>query len=276
MSLALIAGVSAHFFLCKIVWEQRKDVRHSVEAGYVLPSPFIRIATLGHKGLFADYLFLEVSTFYGERQMCRENMISSDWDYLVAGLGAVTDLDPYFLDPYVFAEGTLTWGVRRINDVNILLEKGRKYRTWDWQIPYYLGFNYFYFLKDYPKGAQYLMEASKLPGHPEFLPQLAARLGYYGGRSKTAILFLKGLILETSDEVLKKTLLRRQSALERAVELENMVGLFIKQQGRKPVRIEELVTAGYIDTLPLDPYGGQWIILKNGRVFSTSKFTDSR
>ena len=34
----------------------------------------------------------------------------------------------------------------------------------------------------------------------------------------------------------------------------------------------ELVTKGYIDEIPPDPYGGRWGILRNGRVFSTSKF----
>ncbi len=274
--LIVLAGAWGHTRLSRQVWENRRETRSRIETGYVFPSQFNRVLALGHKGLYADYLFLNTITFFGERQMYRESLTREDWDYLVAGLNAVTDLDPYFLDPYVLAEGTLTWETRRFADANRLLEKGMKHRTWDWQMPYYLGFNHFYFLKDFNKGAEYLMEASRRPGSPNFLPHLAARLSYYGDQAKTGILFLTGIINSTTDERLRASLLLRKKALEGAALIEEGMERFKKDLGRAPQDIAELTAGGYIGTLPEEPYGGQWVILPSGRVFSTSKFVEAR
>ena len=274
--LVVILCASLHVFLSGKVWEQRQAVRRCAETGYVFPSKFGRVMAFGHKGLYADYLLLNTITFYGERAMNNQQLSKEDWDYLVASLDAVTDLDPYFLDPYVLAEGTLTWGVRRIEDANRILAKGVKHRTWDWQLPYFLGFNYFYFQKDYVKGSEYLMQASRLPGSPSYLPKLAARLGFYGDKTKTALLFLKGMVLETQDEALKKSLQKRETALERAAWIEERIDKFKAEQLRPPNNLNELIFFGYIDSFPEEPYGGQWVIMPNGRVFSTSKFVEAR
>ena len=272
----VILGAGLHVLLSDMVWEERGEVRRNIEAGYVFPSRFTRIMALGHKGLYADYLFLNTITFYGEKQMHQKTMTSEDLDFLVAGLDAVTDLDPYFLDPYVLAEGTLTWSVHRFEDANRLIEKGMRNRTWDWQMPYFLGFNNFYFLKDFNKGAEYLMEASRRPGSPNFLPKLAARLSYYGDQAKTGVLFLTGMLNQTDDERLRESLLLRKQALEGAAGLEDAIERYTKDRRKAPASLDKLVSEGYIGRLPEEPYGGKWVILPTGRVFSTSKFVETR
>lgn len=273
--ITLLLSLVAHIFVSRQVWDTRAEARRSGEAAYVLPSRFSRILALGYQGLFSDYLFLKTLTFYGERQMLQKPLSEDDWHYLATSLDVVTDLDPYFFDPYIFAEGTMAWE-GKIAEANKLLEKGWRYRDFDWRIPYFIGFNYFYFLQDHEKGGNYIMEAAKLPGSPRFLPTLAARLTYYAGKSETAILFLKGMLADTEDPSFRATLEIRLLALERAAELEKKIELFKRDHGLSPNQVEELVAGGYIDVLPMDPYGGQWILLKGGRVFSTSKFTTAR
>lgn len=275
LPLFLFVSVFAHVFVTQEMWQLRGQVRKKADAGYVLPSKFSAILAFGYKGLLADFLFLKAVTFYGERHINQRILSDRDWEYLKTSLDVVTDLDPYFEDPYVFAEGNLAWE-GRVAEANQLLEKGRKHRDWDWRIPYYIGFNHFYFLQDYQKGGEYVMEAARIPGSHPFLSTLGARLAYYGGKSKTAVIFLKQMLVQTQDSRLRARLERRLLALERAVELEDLIDRFTQDQGRAPRRIEELVSADYVDFLPADPYGGEWLILQNGRVFSSSKFTDSR
>ncbi|MDY0262694.1 hypothetical protein [Syntrophotalea acetylenica] len=275
LSLLLFFSVFAHTFVSSQLWEIRGQVRRDEYSRYVLPPKVNSILACGYKGLLSDFLFLKAVTFFGERHISKRNLGQSDWKYLISSLDVVTYLDPYFEDAYVFAEGNLAWE-GKVEEANRLLEKGRRYRPWDWRITYYIGFNYFYFLQDYEKGGQYVMEAARTPGSHSFLSTLGARLAYYGGKSKTAVLFLRQMMLETNDLRLRARLGKRLIALERAVELEAMMDVFKNEQGRPPERIEELISFGYVDALPPEPYGGQWVILKNGRVFSTSKFTDSR
>lgn len=261
-----------YFLLQHDLWEGRGELRRSNRVGYVIPSKFSRVLALEHKGLLSDFLLLRAINLFGERIVADQPMNEEDWRFIISSLEVVTDLDPYFLDPYYLGEGLLAWESGKYLEANRLLEKGRKHRTWDWQMPFFLGFNHFYFLADNAKGADYLMEASRHQGSPTFLPELASRIGYYGGKAKDAAVFLKGILLQTDDPRVKRRLEKRLAALEKAGHLEDLVQKFTRDTGSPPLQIGDLVDLGYLETLPSEPYGGEWVILENGRVFSTSKF----
>lgn len=269
-TVGLVLG--SYLLVASAAWKNRAAVRQEANAGFVLPSQFTRILSLGYKGVVADFQFLKLTTFLGGRIVHQEQLKQEDWQYFETSVASITDLDPYFLDPYFLSEGLLTWEAGQVEEANRLLAKGVQYRSWDWRLPYFVGFNYFYFLHDYQKGAEYIMRASRIPGSPDYLPNLAARLAYYGGKTKTGILFLRGMIASTPDPNLRKTLEVRLLALERAATIEEAVAKFKDTYGRLP-NAHELVARGYLKEMPADPYGGKWGIMKNGRVFSTSKFT---
>jgi len=273
--LILLVGVLVYGLLFRGVWENREQVRASTPAGYTIPSKFSRVLALGNQGLLSDFLFLKIATFIGGRSGSGERINEDDWNFVIQSLDVVTDLDPYFVDPYLLAEGLLAWDAGKPKEANKLLLKGMKCRVSDWRLPFFVGFNNFYFLKDYETASGFIMMASRLPGSPAYLATLGARLAYYGGKSKTALLFLKQMLADTDDTMMKNRLKMRLQALERAVLIEEALGKFKVQEGRIPKELSELVTAGYLIVLPPDPYGGEWGVLKNGRVFSTSKFANA-
>jgi hypothetical protein len=141
LTLGLILAVIVLTQINNVVWEQRGEVRRNAEAGYVIPAGFSRILAVEFQGLLSDFQLLRTMTFYGERVLYEQPMTDADWDFVIRGLDVVTELDPYFLDPYVLAEGLLTWETGKFEEANRLLEKGRQYRDWDWQMPFFLGFN---------------------------------------------------------------------------------------------------------------------------------------
>lgn len=271
----LAAALAIYFPLCQSVWVSRAQSRAETPAGYMLPSKFSRILALGNKGLLSDFLFLKTATFIGGKGNSAQSLGAADWQFVFSSLDVVTDLDPYFVDPYMLAEGLLAWDAGQPQLANQLLIKGTKYRTDDWRLPFFIGFNYFYFLKDYEAASGYIMTAAQLPGSDDYLKTLAARLAYYGGKSKTALLFLQQMLAETDDPLLKKRLAQRLTALEGAVVIEEALEKFKVQKGRTPGSLSELVAAGFLAELPVDPYGGKWGVLENGRVFSTSRFAEA-
>lgn len=269
----LVAALGLYFPLCQGMWESRAQSRAETPAGYMIPSKFSRILALGHKGLLSDFLFLKTSTYIGGKPA--KAMTEADWQFVFRSLDVVTDLDPYFVDPYMLGEGLLAWDAGQPKLANQLLVKGTKYRTNDWRLPFFIGFNYFYFLKDYEAASDFIMTAAQLPGSDAYLKTLGARLAYYGGKSKTALLFLQQMLAENDDPLLKKRLSLRLTALERAVVIEEAVEKFKAAKGRVPNPLSELVAAGYLAELPKDPYGGQWGLVENGRVFSSSRFAEA-
>jgi len=273
--LMLLVTIIVYGFLFQGVWESRELVRAKTPVGYTIPSKFSRILALGNQGVLSDFLFLKIATFIGGKSGSGELLNEEDWQFVAQSLDAVIDLDPFFVDPYMLAEGLLAWDAGKPEEANQLLIKGMKYRTWDWRLPFFTGFNYFYFLKDYETASGFIMQASQLPGSPAYLATLGARLAYYGGKSKTALLFLQQMLADTDDVMMKKRLQKRLQALESAVVIEEALEKFKIQEGRLPKELSELVSSGYLVMLPSDPYGGKWGILKNGRVFSTSKFANA-
>lgn len=271
---AVLVTLTGHILLHSDVWENREQVRSEMPLDYVIPSKFSRILALGNHGLLSDFLFLKTATYVGGRIGSREPLQKDDWLYIIRSLDVVTDLDPYFVDPYFLAEGLLAWDAGMPEEASKILKKGTRYRTTDWRLPFFIGFNYFYFLHDYGTASDYIMTASRLPESPGYLPTLAARLAYYGGKSKTALLFLQQILEETNNPLMRRSLEMRLIALERADAIEEALGKFKRNEGRLPVSLGELVTRGYMDELPQDPYGGKWGVLENGRVFSTSKFVE--
>ena len=239
--------------------------------GYYMPSNISGVASLDFKGIVADFLFLKFSTYLGSQIATKKKMDISEAQKIFQAVDVITDLDPWFWDAYLIGDMTLAWDFKRIDLANKLLHKATTYRTWDFKPFYYLGFNYFYFLKDNNNGAKYLMEASKLPGSPGYLSNLATRLSIYQNQVEPAILFLNELLQITQNPALKKQLETRLKTLVMLSYLEKKVKKFKKIYGVFPVKIGDLLSRGLIDTIPEDPYGGEFYILENGRVFTTSK-----
>jgi hypothetical protein len=158
-----------------------------------------------------------------------------------------------------------------VREANTLLEKGSRYRDWDWFIPFYTGFNYFYFLQDNASASKYLMEASKRPGANPMLAGLASKLAYEERRTENSIEFLEEILSKTDDESLKKEYKMRIQALKAILFLENAVVVYQKRFRHKPTAIDELVRRKVITAIPYDPYGGTFYLDANRNVKMTDE-----
>jgi len=266
----LVLSLCACFFVQQNLAVKREKHLNQSYMDYTLPSKVSGLFALEFKGILSDFLFLKVSTFLGGKFLKNEKLEKKHADYIYNSVDVITDLDPWFWDAYLFADMLLTWDFRKIDMANKLLFKAREYRTTDFKVPYHIGFNYFYFLKDNKNGAKYMMEAARLPGSPTYLPGLAARLSVYQNQYKPAILFLSETLKKTHNPALAKQMEIRLKTLIALDELEKAVQEYKIIFGVYPLKISELINDKIIKTIPQDPYGGEYIILKNGRVFTTS------
>jgi len=239
-----------------------------------IPSEVLVATSMEYKGVTADMMFLNASNFIGRNLMERRSPSSEEWQTFYFMLDRMSSLDGRFLDPYVFAEMMLAWQAKMYDEANFLLGKARKYRPHDWRMPYYIGFNHFFFQKNYTLGADYVMQAANISGSPSYLPNLAARLAFYGSRSKTALLFMRELIAENKQAELNPELEKRLAALEAAALIEDAAVEFTNRYGRRPENIGELVKTNVLSVVPQEPYGGEWRLYADGRVDSTSNFVE--
>lgn len=268
----LLAAFSCNVFLTPTIHTIReKYLEERISHFGQLPSAGLQSIVLEFKGIAADYLLLRLTTFIGYKIKIQEKIEDTELQMVLLGLEKITDLDPHFWDPYVFAEGVFVWDVGKIEEVEPLLLKAAQHRVEDYRPYYYLGFNRFYFRKDMSKAAEYLREASRKPTCPDYLKNLAARLSLYGNETALGILFLQDLLNETQGGETRKYLAKRLDALQAIHTLEKAVLEYYKTLNKKPASVDDLIKEGIISTIPTDPYGGEWLIMKNGRVYTTSK-----
>ncbi len=270
--LVLAMAVPAYYATLENLTTVRKHLPSGDEVNTVLPSPILKVTSLGFDGLVSDMLYLKALVFYGSSYENNKRRVMLPWEYawIYRILDVSTDLDPYFNDPYLLANGVLPWEGKMVRETNTLLEKGCRFRDWDYWLQFYIGFNYFYFLNDSGKASEYLMKASKLPGADPFFGFFAARLAYAGNRTENAVMFLEGMVKTTREKTLRKDFETRLEALRSALTLERGVSDFKIRFGRVPSDLTELQTAGVLASIPRDPYGGKFYIDSEGAIRTTS------
>jgi tetratricopeptide (TPR) repeat protein len=146
------------------------------------------------------------------------------------------------------------------------------YRSWDWHLPFFYGFNQFYFLKKPEEAAIYLSKAYQLNPKNEFLPTLIARLYYQADETEVAIDFLEEMIRNSKSEKLRKWMSIRLQAFRIVAFLEDATVRYQERYKRRPRKLQALVAGGILKAIPPDPYGGEFYLDDQGRVSTTSNF----
>ncbi|MGB9823960.1 MAG: tetratricopeptide repeat protein [Candidatus Hydrothermia bacterium] len=191
---------------------------------------------------------------------------------IVRTADVVSKICPYYFDIYYIANGYLTWDYKDYNTAIRFLEFAVANNPSNYILYFFLGFDYFYFFKDYEKGAEYLIKASEISGNPRFA-HLASKLLYASGRTEVAIGVLKAMIENTKDEGWKKQLKTRLKALEAIYYLEKGVESYRERFGVFPKTLEDLLKVGIITEIPKDPYGGKFYIDEEGNIKTTSNLS---
>lgn len=245
----------------------------AVKLGYVPSAEVLRVTVGDQKLLVAHAAVVKVLIYYGTLVENFYNKIDLPAEHhnMYKTLQTAVKLDPYNSDAYYFSQGAFTWEVGRAQDVNNMLDYGMKYRTWDYTLPFFAGFNSAYFLKQYEPAARYMKKAAEISGHP-LLATLAARYYYESNKSELGVKFLEIMEKGAKDEQFRKWYRMRRTALQAVVSIQVAVSKFREQNGRLPKRIEELIEHGILKQLPEDPYGGQFYLDNSGNVLTTSKF----
>jgi len=242
--------------------------------GYLPSINILRYASADHKELVGASLVMKVIMYYGgitEKQQANIIVQPPDYPRMSGILHGAVKLDPYNMDAYYFAQSFLTWEVKQYKLANDLLDYGMKYRTWDWMLPFFAGFNSVYFLRDYSAAAKYYKRAGELSGS-DLSKLLAGRYMQESGQTDLAITYLSAMEKGERNPAVKKNYQTRLTAFQEVRRIELARDSFLASGGTLPVSVDNLVRSGLLSPPPADPYGGQFYLEANGKVATTSKF----
>jgi len=256
-------------YFTQVHLERYKGIEQKIEEFMLLPKgEYLKPLVLGYEQLVGDIIWLRTIQVLGDKIVTPRGY---DWAY--HALDVVTTLDPKFAYAYQLGGVNLSVLGSRPDLSNLLLEKGMRENPDVWQIPFYLGYNYFFYLNDFKTAAEYMARASELPGHPEYLPRLAARLYVQAGNPEVALDFLSRIYKETEDENVRKKLEKRikEVIVERDARLlEDAIRRYREVYNTDPQDLRDLVAKGIVKEIPEEPFGGYYYLNKvDMRVYSS-------
>jgi tetratricopeptide (TPR) repeat protein len=278
------AAIVNHVLLCMggllllacVAWLQGElDLRQDrtiveIEGLAQLPKgEYLKPALLGYHHLGADILWLRLVQVVGKKRNSAD-----EYEWIYHALDVLTTLDPQYAYAY-YAGGIILGDLANRPDLsNRLLEKGVKANPDVWNIPFLLGYNYYFLLGDPAKGAEYIMEAARRPDGPFYLPGLAIRMAAEAGSPDTALAFLEARLADTQDPEMREALAYRMKEviIERDIRiLESAVEAYRMQHRVLPATLTDLVVAGILSMLPQEPFEGEYRLdTKSGSVSSST------
>jgi hypothetical protein len=234
-----------------------------------IPSPkVVKRMSLGYSGVLADIYWTRVVQYFGEKHRAK----SKQYVILAPLLEVTTTLDPKLLPAYQFGSVFLAQkppeGAGDPAAAARLVEKGIQENPQAWRLYYDLGYIYWLELKDPAKAADAFERGSKIPGAHPWMRVMAAALTAHAGETETAIYMWSNILNSTEDKQLKANAAVRLLCLRVDSEvklLRDRVDEFTKENGHLPSGWAELISAGMLRRVPVDPKNNPYRLVE-GRV----------
>jgi hypothetical protein len=240
-----------------------------------LPSVTVaRTASLGFNNLASDLYFIKAAQYFGAAANGHDQ-----YRYLGPLVELVTELDPQFREPLRWGSIAVQKNLGRDTWLNTaestrLLKKGTLRFPDDYWFHLYLAYNLMVFDQNYLSAADELKRARVLPGAPDYVAPLIARVYSSAGHLDTAQGFAEALADQTDDPNLKAVMRDRAVDVqtERILQdLDRSADEYARRYGHRPQSPSDLLAGGILSALPNEPRGGEWSINSSDGTFRSSK-----
>jgi tetratricopeptide (TPR) repeat protein len=234
-----------------------------------LPSE-ARLARLsgGYSGLLADIYWTRAVQYYGRHRMAH----AKEFALLGTLLDITTNLDPHLLIAYrfgsLFLAGRPPEGAGDPQRAIYLLERGIVNNPDYWRMWEDLGFIYYWDMKDYAHAARAFQTGSERPGALPWMRVLAASVAAQGGEIQTSRILWAEIARTAENDSIRRSADSHLAALdaqEALRKLDRLLAVYKQKEGREAHSLHDLVAAGYLRGIPLDPSGEPFVVGPDGR-----------
>jgi len=205
----MVGALAGASFLAAIEPRLGLRDRFTEELMYYPKGPLVQKAALGHTALAADFAWIRAVQYYGEHK--RSDRIFDMMGHLVQ---IITDLDPQFVNAYIFGGLVMAQDARDLDAALALMEKGLKNNPDDWQMNFETGFMHYTCAKDYDRAAELFRRSSILPGASEATVRFAAFVSKRAGDPRASLFLWQEFYNRSTNEELKARALDNIRRLE--------------------------------------------------------------
>jgi tetratricopeptide (TPR) repeat protein len=235
---------------------------------YVSSPKLLRRLCLGYDGLLADIYWTRTVQYFGGTHSRGGGTYKLLWPLL----NITTQLDPHLIPAYEFGETFLVakppQGAGDAEKAIELARTGIQNNPDDWRMYYDLAFVY-YDQKDYRDAAEAFLRGSQLPQTHPFLKIMAAQMAQHGGDLTTARMMWSATLQTGQDALIRANAAAHLRAIqvdEDVNALEPLIEKYRDRTGHLPATFSDMVSAGLIKGIPLDPMGHPYSLEAGGRV----------
>jgi hypothetical protein len=270
-SLPLLATLALGF---AGVWHLQHQIDRDHAAMYVeqddllvRSGSLVKALSLEYAPLIADLYWTRVVQYYGYKHHAK----APRFDLLWPLLDVTTALDPHLIIAFRFGSTFLTEppprGAGR-PDLGIqLIERGIRENPEYWRLYEDLGFIYYFNLQDYQKASQAFLDGSKVPGALVWMKILAAKVAEEGNTRETSVFLWNELYNSATDKEVKENALTHLHLLRAEADCDRLDALANEYQhrsGHRPTDMRELVKAGLLPRVLVDPMGFPYVFGEDG------------
>jgi tetratricopeptide (TPR) repeat protein len=267
--LMLAGGLLALYPLQQSIERQLRSIQSQREELIFLPSETM-LARLsgGYSGLLADFYWTRVVQYFGRHRLAH----AKEYALLGSLLDITTGLDPHLLIAYrfgsLFLAGKPPEGAGDPERAIHLLERGIVANPDYWRLWEDLGFIYYWDMKDYAHAARAFQTGGERPGALPWMRVLAASVAAKGGEIQTSRVLWIEIARSAGNDSIRQSAENHLAALDAQEALRKLDGLlafYQKKEGHEARSLQELVMAGYLRGIPLDPSGEPFVVGPDGR-----------
>jgi hypothetical protein len=231
--------------------------RSQEEILYAGSGELVKRLTPGFSGLMADVYWLRtVQYFGGQRVFARDKSFA----LLEPLIDITVTLDPQFEIAYrygaTFLSEPFPLGAGDPEAGIALLERGFNENRSSWRLLQEAGYFSFFYLKDDERAVRLLTDASRVPGSPEWLTTMIARILAGSGRREIARSMWLEMYRNSEAGAIKNNAwvnLKYLAALDLRDSLQRKVESYKSSVGRYPRSLDELVKTRMLSRVPNDP-----------------------
>jgi hypothetical protein len=256
---ALVAGAQPRS-------DSTRRVRTLDQELYFRPSPEgVKAAASGFEEPLADLVWVRSVLMFGEHFDGRKGGAWTAW--LAGSIDVVTHLDPRWRTPYLYGGGMLR-SLGEVEAASGVYERCATELPEDYWCPFARGMNDLLYADDAAAAAEWLREAARRPGAPDWYGSAAAAMQSRAGQRRAGIAYLEEQLATTEDPRVRTSLedqlgRLRHNEIVATWEAECVAR---RESGRRLQRPEELPPPG--KRLPDNPRGDAWIVGADGVVRS--------
>ena len=223
---------------------------------YIPSGQYLKFATFGNSSLLADLIYVWAIQYYSDYT------IPDMYEYLDHIFSIINELDPSYLDPYDIGAVIAAYEAEDLDLALKILDRGLEKNPEQWLFPYMAAHYAQMIKKDHKLAQEYYKKAMNIEEVPPIVERLYANAIFKSMDYKRALQTWLEIYKTAKDERIKKIASNHLYNITSTIDIQKIneaIEKFKESYGRNPMELSQLVRAGFLDSLPKDLDGKEYI-----------------